>query len=232
MHWKCQSCGEQHDSNPSRCSSCGNTVLSPVEDTTDPSSGAERDELLLALFLLIVAVTAAGYTYYSLEMTQSEPAEEMDRAMLEELIHDDINDERTDRGLEPLASDTEIRAVARGHSEQMATEQFLAHTDTNGNTVADRFENAGYNCTVPLNDTHSYTGGENLALSHYDQPVTSPADTTTRYTTLDGLADGIVDGWMNSTEHRENILTDSWRAQGIGVYINGSDSVYVTQNLC
>jgi len=37
---------------------------------------------------------------------------------------------------------------------------------------------------------------------------------------------------MQSTGHRENILTPHWRRQGIGVGIDPDNRVLVTQNFC
>ncbi len=41
-----------------------------------------------------------------------------------------------------------------------------------------------------------------------------------------------VDGWMNSEGHRKNILNSNFDREGIGVYIDSEDRVYVTQNFC
>lgn len=42
----------------------------------------------------------------------------------------------------------------------------------------------------------------------------------------------IVDGWMNSTGHRENILNPDYEASGTGVFITENGSVYATQEFC
>lgn len=51
------------------------------------------------------------------------------------------------------------------------------------------------------------------------------------------IAEEAVDGWMNSEGSRENILTDHWERQGIGVMVTeaedeGAVTVYITQNFC
>ena len=53
---------------------------------------------------------------------------------------------------------------------------------------------------------------------------------TRNYITLEDLAFRIVDGWMNSPGHRENILTETYDRKGIG--IGAEESVWVTQNFC
>ncbi len=55
---------------------------------------------------------------------------------------------------------------------------------------------------------------------------------TRDYITLENLAFRIVDGWMNSPGHRENILTETYDREGIGIGIGAEESVWVTQNSC
>ena len=52
------------------------------------------------------------------------------------------------------------------------------------------------------------------------------------YHSLEELANLVVDGWMDSPGHRENILNSSYDVEGIGVAINDDEEVYVTQNFC
>ena len=76
----------------------------------------------------------------------------------------------------------------------------------------------GFSCNNPR-----YLGGENIAFLDGYYGVNNPGNRNTAIT--------IVDGWMNSPGHRENILTPDWRSEGVGVAVSG-DVVYVTQNFC
>jgi uncharacterized protein YkwD len=51
------------------------------------------------------------------------------------------------------------------------------------------------------------------------------------WNTEEDLAEQTVDGWMNSSGHRKNILS-GFHSEGIGVAIASDDKVYVTQNFC
>ena len=42
------------------------------------------------------------------------------------------------------------------------------------------------------------------------------------------MAFQVVDGWMHSPGHRENILIKHWQTEGIGVYVARDGSVFVT----
>jgi uncharacterized protein YkwD len=48
----------------------------------------------------------------------------------------------------------------------------------------------------------------------------------------DEIARQVVDGWMGSEGHRENLLKRGFDRQGIGVAITAGGKVFVTQNLC
>ncbi|ADB59508.1 SCP-like extracellular [Haloterrigena turkmenica DSM 5511] len=159
--------------------------------------------------------------------TDDGSSDEIDRAALERYVHEAVNEERTARGLEPLEFDTELRDIARAHSEDMAERGYFAHVDPEGNDVTDRYEQAGYECNA-----NGYTGGENLAQTWYDTPVVNDDGETVRYETEQELADGIVTQWMNSPDHRENLLATQWENEGIGVYVTDDNRVFVTQNFC
>jgi len=48
----------------------------------------------------------------------------------------------------------------------------------------------------------------------------------------DQLSSSIVDVWMNSPGHRENILTPAYYSQGIGIAISSDDKVFITEDFC
>lgn len=154
-------------------------------------------------------------------------ADGLDRAQVERYVHEAVNDERTARGLEPLSFDTELRDIARSHSEDMAERGYFSHVDPEGNDFADRYDAAGYECNA-----NGYAGGENLAQTWYDTRVATGDGDVVRYETERELADGIVTQWMNSPGHRENLLASQWENEGIGVAVTDDNRVYVTQNFC
>ena len=154
-------------------------------------------------------------------------SDELDRTAVERAVHEAVNEERAERGLDELAFDTELRDIARDHSQDMAERGYFAHVDPDGNDVTDRYEAAGYECSVD-----GYTGGENIAQTWYDTPVRTDGGDAVQYETERELAEGIVTQWMNSPDHRENLLAPYWEKEGIGVYVTDDDRVFVTQNFC
>ncbi|WP_435175397.1 CAP domain-containing protein [Halorussus sp. AFM4] len=159
------------------------------------------------------------------------PLSELDRSRVEKLIHKYVNERRTEHGLGTLSFDTDLREIARYHSRDMAENDYFSHTSPDGETRADRYEKFGYDCRAYITDTRYYTGGENIAYTYYDTDVRADWGTV-HYTNADDLAAGIVRQWMNSQGHRENILTEAWNNEGIGVYVTAEGKVYATQNFC
>lgn len=150
---------------------------------------------------------------------------------IERLVHAEVNERRADRGLSRLAYDPALAAIADDYSVAMAQRDFFAHVDPDGDDFADRYEEAGYRCRVSTGGNRYATGGENLAQSWWERQVRTDRGTA-YYDTERGLAEGVVDQWMNSTGHRENILMPHWEHEGIGVDITASGKVLVTQNFC
>ncbi|MBX2796680.1 MAG: CAP domain-containing protein [Myxococcales bacterium] len=102
-------------------------------------------------------------------------------------------------GAGPLEMDTVLRDVARGHSEDMALRDFFAHDNPDGDDVGDRLEVALFGGAYPW--------GENLALG-----------TLTPST--------VVDGWMSSPGHCQNIMNPDYEVIGIGYFPDGSISLW------
>jgi uncharacterized protein YkwD len=113
-----------------------------------------------------------------------------------------INAERASAGLAALGTNAQLATAAQGMADEMVEKQFFSHDTPDGRNVADRVVPTGY---LPRND--DWVLGENLAWG-------SGALSTPR---------AIVNGWMNSTGHRKNILDSSYKDVGLGVKL-GSPS--------
>lgn len=139
------------------------------------------------------------------------PRPEPDRAtQAETLIHEYVNEQRRNSGLDPLEQNDDLARVAHYHSADMAEEDYFAHTSPDGESLEDRYNRFGIGCA----------GGENIFKLTASFGV-SP----------DSVARQAVDSWMGSPGHRENILRSRFTDEGIGVVYDGS-TVYVTQNFC
>ncbi|MFC8086632.1 CAP domain-containing protein [Streptomyces sp. NPDC057340] len=111
-----------------------------------------------------------------------------------------VNDERAKVGCSPVASNSALRELAEDFSTAMATQGFFDHTDPGGATPWDRAAAAGI----------SGLGGENIARGQAD-------------------AQAVMDAWMNSPDHRANILNCDFKTIGVGVHF-GSGGPWWTQD--
>ncbi|MGH2806104.1 MAG: CvpA family protein [Actinomycetota bacterium] len=100
-----------------------------------------------------------------------------------------INEERAERGLDPLQWCDECADVARRHSKDMYRNGYFSHVAPDGTDPFERMRRAG----IPYD-----SAGENLAIA----PTVQEAH----------------DGLMRSPDHRENILRREFDEVGIGIY--------------
>jgi uncharacterized protein YkwD len=119
-------------------------------------------------------------------------------AEVEELVFAMTNRARRAQGLPPLSKDDELRDVARAYSTDMLVRRFFDHTTPDGVSFDER-----------ISDHYRYRVriiGENIWFaSGY-----SPGKTRQ-------VAQDIVDDWMSSPGHRENMLDPRFTHVGVGV---------------
>ena len=148
-------------------------------------------------------------------------------------IHELINAERQSYGLSPLSYDASLAAIALSHSNDMALNNYFAHTNLAGQTPADRGNAAGYTCKKDYGSYYTIGIAENLFQNNLYTSVTETNGVYTYdWTSPEEIARSSVTGWMNSAGHRKNILTATYDREGIGIAIASDDKVYITENFC
>ncbi len=108
-----------------------------------------------------------------------------------------INQERQSRGIGTLSQQSQLASAARVHSEDMACNDFVSHTGSDGSLPWDRALSQGYNYSAIA---------ENIFAGS-------------------SSAQSIFNGWMNSPGHRDNMLNPTYTEIGVG-YQYWSDSTY------
>lgn len=133
-----------------------------------------------------------------------------------------------------LGWDPDLAAIARSHSADMAGQNFFSHTNLRGQSPTDRGSSVGYDCRKDYGSYYTYGLAENIAYSSlYGSYRTRAGEIVSKdYYEIEELAELVVDGWMDSPGHRENITKDSYDVQGIGIAIDANEQVYITQNFC
>ena len=111
-----------------------------------------------------------------------------------------VNIERQKAGLAPLTLSEELSNVARIKSQDMANKNYFSHTSP---TYGDPFQ------MMRSFGIQFRTAGENIAKGYRS-------------------AESVMNGWMNSSGHRANILNPSFRTIGVG-YVEANGTTYWTQ---
>ena len=104
-----------------------------------------------------------------------------------------VNDIRRQNGLSALQSDWELARVARYKSQDMADNRYFSHTSPTYGSPFQMLKSFGL----------SYrTAGENIAYGY-------------------ATPQAVVNGWMNSSGHRANILNPAYTKLGVGYVPQG-----------
>jgi uncharacterized protein YkwD len=112
-----------------------------------------------------------------------------DLAAVRAAIRARTNAERARAGRAPLAASPDLDRAAQAHAEDMLARGYFEHESPERKTVRERARGQGYDWRAV---------GENIALGQL-------------------TVDEVMDSWMKSPEHRENILDRDYRDLGVGL---------------
>lgn len=116
-----------------------------------------------------------------------------------------INKKRAENGFSELKWSDEVAATAREHSQNMAEFNFFSHRGLDSKLVSDRADARGMRKWRAI--------GENIAFNRgYSDPVTKA-----------------VELWLNSAEHKRNLMDTTWKESAIGIAVAADGSYYFTQ---
>ena len=154
--------------------------------------------------------------------------------VIELLVHKFTNEQRVMNGLEPVKFDFKISDIARLHSTDMSNQNYFAHENLDGLDASDRARDTGYRCFKWIGNSYYLGLSENIFRGNLYESMRLLGGVPVSYDWLSNeeIAHITVDGWMNSEGHRKNILNSNFDREGIGVFIDSEDRVYVTQNFC
>jgi uncharacterized protein YkwD len=113
-----------------------------------------------------------------------------------------VNENRRRGGCDALTLDRRLIVAANRHAADMARRGYFAHESPSGDRAGERVQDAGYRWS---------RYGENIARGQDD-----PAE--------------VMDGWMHSPEHRENIMDCDLHQMGIGLAFASDRTPYWVQD--
>jgi uncharacterized protein YkwD len=157
----------------------------------------------LRIGALLAAVGIAAASAPSALSAQRQPSVSL--SSLELGVLADINALRTSHHLAALQLSPALTDAARSHSQEMETDGYFAHNSFDGTAFWKRIQRF-----YPSTSFGFWSVGENLLWS-------SPG--------VD--AEGALTMWLNSPEHKRNMLDPSWREIGVSaVHEEAAPGVY------
>ncbi|MFT6963675.1 MAG: hypothetical protein ACJAWV_003413 [Flammeovirgaceae bacterium] len=121
------------------------------------------------------------------------------------------NAERAKIGIAPMRYHRMVEIAAYNHSYRMGKENFFSHTNSNSmarKSPSDRGKLAGIaNAAFAENIAYNYPSSGDSYLQ---------------------VAEALMNQWMNSKGHKDNILSEKGRQMGCGTYFSGG-KIYGTQ---
>jgi uncharacterized protein YkwD len=121
-----------------------------------------------------------------------------DLAAVRAAILEAVNAARRDARLRPLTLDPRLNAAAQQHAEDMRDRHFYGHQTPEGRQPRQRVQAAGY----PVQSV-----GENIAEGQF-------------------TVDEVMNGWLQSPDHRKNILEPRFSHLGVGLAIGDYQDRY------
>lgn len=131
----------------------------------------------------------------TVELALTQPSSSSANSLAEQVVAL-VNEQRQQAGLKPMRLNSLLTTSAQAHSQDMALNDFFGHTGSNRSTAEDRIYETGYNYA---------TIGENIAAGF-------------------ATPESVVQAWMNSPSHRQNILHPLLEEMGVGFYFLENDS--------
>lgn len=172
--------------------------------------------------LLVVGFLAGmGGTFLYVEYVDT-PEESLEEATVETSILEEINDVRREHDVAALQENETLSVLAREHAADMAEREFVGHDNPDGDGPSDRVDASPMECERV---------SENIAQTWWDEPIEASDGGSTRLTSNAELAEWLVEEWLDSPQHRENLLASQWSTTGVGVVVEDSQ-VFAVQKFC
>jgi hypothetical protein len=154
------------------------------------------------VFVLVVALAVEGAFWFG--TAQLAPRSELFGIIVANTLIDETNQNRVAANEPKLAVSPLLDAAAQEKANDMVTNNYFAHTSPAGLSPWYWFEHVGYNYTY---------AGENLAVDFSN-------------------SQDVTDAWMNSPDHRANILNTNFTQIGMAAAtgtFEGHPAIYVVE---
>jgi uncharacterized protein YkwD len=153
---------------------------------------------------------------------------------LEARVHELVNRVRQENNLPALGTDAALVSLARAHSRDMALHGYFGHVNLHGMDPTARGAAAGYTCYRDKDSYYTHAIAENLFATYRNTTIIMVGGrvAASDRNTEEAIAEMTIDAWMNSPDHRDNILDPHMGREGIGAAVSKNDLVFITEDFC
>lgn len=169
-------------------------------------------------------VTGVEYSPFNASGDVLDDSFDFNEVRAERLVMEETNEVRRAHGVEAVENVGALSESATVHAGNMAQNEYVGHITPAGEDVGDRYGGA---CDSSRYNTREYT--ENAAAVAFDEPL--DRWNGTRLQNENEVAGFVVEAWMRSPDHRDNLLESDREGIGIGVQLRDG-KLFVVQALC
>lgn len=148
------------------------------------------------------------------------------------LILQRVNEERRAAGMPILRHNSILAQAAQDYAKDMSKRGFFSHFNPEGLSYVDRIRNAGYidsstkscPCTPSLNIVDLLQNRREVGENYTLMKSGDQCECRARFSLGENIAKGqltpsqVMDDWMQSENHRKNILSGAFDEIGIGIF--------------
>lgn len=168
----------------------------------------KKQTLINSLFIIgMIAITSAIFFWPSDSASSEALQEDVKTPLVDKLVMDLINQERIDRGIEPLNRDPHVQLSAQLKADHMATHNYYSH----------EIPGLGYTLTEEMYLEVSKSCKDGASTENIAALI--PNDTP----------EALVSAWMDSEDHKSAILNPEFNISGLAI---SEDSMYAVQHFC
>jgi uncharacterized protein YkwD len=173
---------------------------------------------MIKYYLLSISLVVCALASMAQSATDKIYPNSFNTRLYEKTLHAKINEYRAEKGLNPLFANVIIYKVANDHCTFLKTKAELTHDQPTAGkqTVEDRLK--------LYTSASTYEVGENIARTFVLKPTYNyERDGSTKLstaTTYDQAATYMLNAWIQSDFHRNNILNSTFELSGLAVYYN------------
>lgn len=168
-----------------------------------------RASLLVALGLSLGLTACATTPQQVAPAIPTQSAYQVQQAVTQEVARDlyrMVNEERVKAGLKPLEIDPKLEEMATSHTLNMFKLKFFGHGEGES-SFASRINASGLDFSW---------SGENVGETSVSGPGTPASE----------IAKSLMEGWLNSPGHKDNMLRHYVSHMGIGVAWDPDSGIY------